>query len=688
MINFCLKNIFQLLLYLATFLIGYYLYVMPILGKDLEYIPGSLGDTRLNIYFLEHAFGWAIGSISKFWDAPFYFPVKNVMSYSDTHLGSFVFYSIFRIIGIERETSYQLWIVVGILLNYLSMIWLLEKWNLKVLSVCSGALIYAFSAVAILHLSMHSQLLYRFPIPFALFYFVMYLNSGNIKNLYKFSAFLSLQFYCSIYLGYFAALFFIAYSVVFISIFYFKRFRSNLCSKDKDKYKIKYIFFAFFGFSLAMLPLFYPYVTTALVDKIGNNSEIIYSMLPRFESYLLNASPNKIIGIAYVNSTLPVKHEHVMYLGLLPFISVLYFIFFHRRFRNNSNVNLYLIVSTFILIALTINVEGLSLYHFMLFIPGVDSIRAVSRVGIIFLLPASIISAYFIDNITRQQGSLSLRLLIIIPLLLLYGLENRLEPYHYSKKESIERLDLIKNVLPKNLPKETVLAYLNPNIGNNDYYLTELDSMLLAQSLGLQTLNGYSGRSPKGHSWLESSSDVLPLIADYKKMARTYDISSNSKILLIYNNDGDIKTRWSDLKKYPPYRPQSLPYESEIVNYSSKIKFTEIPERIGKSKLIYITLSVTNTGTSNWNFSGMTPVLLSYRWREFSKILNGADGFHSRLSFDRDILPNNTYIFTFPVISPASSGNYYLEVELVKEHISFFRGYHADATVFRLIKVE
>ena len=66
-------------------------------------IPGGLSDSRFNMYVLEHGYRWLTRLDKSFWTAPFFYPTPNTIAYSDNHLGSFLFYSGFRILGSSRE---------------------------------------------------------------------------------------------------------------------------------------------------------------------------------------------------------------------------------------------------------------------------------------------------------------------------------------------------------------------------------------------------------------------------------------------------------------------------------------------------------------------------------------------------------------------------------------------------------
>src|SRR5260370_4192660 len=69
-------------------------------------IPGGFDEARFNMYVLKHGYRWLTGLDKSFWSAPFFYPAQNVITYSDNHLGSFLFYSVFRkpsrLAGIEE----------------------------------------------------------------------------------------------------------------------------------------------------------------------------------------------------------------------------------------------------------------------------------------------------------------------------------------------------------------------------------------------------------------------------------------------------------------------------------------------------------------------------------------------------------------------------------------------------------
>ena len=124
-------------------LIGLYQVPLKTLG-GFEYMPGDMGDTRLNNFFLEHGYRFLGGDEKSFWDAPFMFPEKRALTYSDNHLGTLGFYAFFRTLGFDRETAFQWWFLLLFVLNYLSSFICLSKWKSNKVLASIGAYFSAF----------------------------------------------------------------------------------------------------------------------------------------------------------------------------------------------------------------------------------------------------------------------------------------------------------------------------------------------------------------------------------------------------------------------------------------------------------------------------------------------------------------------------------------------------------------
>jgi hypothetical protein len=136
----------------------------PMILSGLRRVQTDLGDTRLNNYILEHGYRWSVGSPghAEFWSPPFFFPARNVAAYSDILLGVAPIYGVIRALGCPPDTSFQVWMIAVSALNYLAAYHLLRRrFGLGVPASCAGAFLFAFGAPRV-NQAGHQQLLPQF----------------------------------------------------------------------------------------------------------------------------------------------------------------------------------------------------------------------------------------------------------------------------------------------------------------------------------------------------------------------------------------------------------------------------------------------------------------------------------------------------------------------------------------------
>src|SRR5690349_16580704 len=125
---------FKKYIFILLLITGIYQVPLRLLGFNFSNIPGDLGDTRFNNYILEHGYLFFTGKLSNYWNAPFLYPEKNVITYSDNLIGTLPLYSLFRFFSMDRETSLQAWVLAIFTLNFLSAYWVFLKLGFNQLS--------------------------------------------------------------------------------------------------------------------------------------------------------------------------------------------------------------------------------------------------------------------------------------------------------------------------------------------------------------------------------------------------------------------------------------------------------------------------------------------------------------------------------------------------------------------------
>lgn len=477
-------------IFIAIGIFGYLLNTSQIFTA----IPGDLGDARFNSVVLEHVFKWVSGSEKSLWSPQYFYPYRWVLAFSDNHFGSALGYIVLRFLGFEREYAFLGWFWIGTLLNFFCTFWALKKLRFSSLSSAAGAFVYAFSLPA-LSLEMHAQLVYRFSVPLAFASILMYLSERKSKELWWCLIWLSIQFFCSIYLGIF--LIYLLVATFFVWLFTRTQFSAKLNHFRVTRSHKVLVVIALLSIGLSLITLG---IYGLIARQYGFHREVdeVLSMTPSVASYFLadRSGISSWVG-AWVRSIPPhLVHEQQMFLGLgvwLAMLLGLYSCFYKNTHRELGTLA---IGALLLLFMLTISFSSISAYRLLLYIPGLSSVRVVSRIILVMLLPVSVLVAIGVDYLcARYRNSYVLIIAVIVfsPELLAY------RPYSAPISEWIERRDLARHLYFSNTSSSVDDIVFVTGKNDAQFFLTELDGMILAQDLNLPTLNGYSGNSPPGH---------------------------------------------------------------------------------------------------------------------------------------------------------------------------------------------
>ena len=494
-----LKTYLPFLLGLAA---GIYFITLSLTDVSFYYFPGDLGDARFNNYLLEHAHRFFTGQVDSFWNAPFMYPEENVITYSDNLLGSAPFYSVFRLSGYSRETSFQFWFILMAVLNYTACYFFLVYLFKNKYAAVLGAIIFAFS-IALQSQMGHAQTFPRFAIPLALWMGVLYLK--ELKPIYFFYMvlFWVYQVYCGIYLG---LLLFIPLGLFMISSCFFRwelyrlRFKSVRWWAWMTSAGIINI--------LIILPLIIPYISRARQTGLYPYQFVIQS-LPTPVSFFFSHPGNALwnflneTGIKYPNFW-----DHQIFPGGIAWICMIvccwilvskliskkYFSFY----KVNPPVVLLFITGalTFILF---IRHHNFSFYRIIYLVPGYGSLRALQRIMNIELFFYAIAVTFIFGFIFKKETLWSFCLFVFFVGVLIA--DNYVDPQSVQREElgaSTKRIDLLSEKM-KIYKAGSIISYEPDTINTKSIYY-HLDAMLASQPLNLKTLNGYSATSPQGYN--------------------------------------------------------------------------------------------------------------------------------------------------------------------------------------------
>jgi hypothetical protein len=511
-------------------ILGMWLVIFRPLGPQLALIPGDLGDARFNNYILEHFYHWATGQTQDYWNAPFFFPFQQTISFSDNLLGSAPFYALFRWIGLQRESAFQAWYIFGYILNYAAASYVMIRSKFRPLAVGAGAFFFTFG-LPLLAQENHVQLLFRFCIPLACFTLWQFYQTPRLKTLVSLGFWMIWQMYLTIYMGIFLVL---LLGIFFVLLPFFvpeRTFMQRIMIWPKrlieawSQARFTDRFFAmsavialFFCFTA----LFLPYYRAQQNYGFYRNWTEVSSMLPRWKSFLLADNSQLWNSKTNISSNLPLRHEHQLFPGAAVLILVLIGMVgrFQTENRRLAWLNLY---AAIVFVALTLEIHGFSLYEIIWRMPGMSSIRAVTRSMLVVMWPLAFFSAWTIDGFLQQVNQQHRWRQAAAYLLVGFLMAESIFYNHatFRKADVQDRLDDLRQLIPAEVPSNPILfVALNPKEPD---WAGEIDVMLLAQELGWATFNGYSGNSPPGYQSAESCDQLPARIKNYMDFARIED---------------------------------------------------------------------------------------------------------------------------------------------------------------------
>jgi len=484
------------------FAVGMITFPIGIMKYDLSRIPGDMGDARFIYYILEHGHLFVTGHIKEYWDATFLYPTENVIAYSVNLIGSLPFYSIPRILGLDRETSYQVWFLCLFAANYWCCYFALKKWfNSPILAVV-GAYIFAFGIFNVGQTT-NAQVFVKFMLPLIFYWAFRFLKDHDSKYFLFLALGLVYQFYCGFYLGFFAVygliFLFLSFSVVF-------GLRKLINSLNQEHGWIKIAGISVFSLSL-LIPLLLPYIEAS--EIVGDRSfDSVLPSIPKPVSYFFTWPGSVLWGsILYDHSAFGFEQwwEHWLFPGALSWLGVLLtpLVYMVRKRRNKSNrPTVFFTLAFFLTLIFCLNVNGHTLYHLPYQIPGFSSMRALSRIihmEVFFFVLLLVFSAKELLYTKKFKW-----IIYLLPVLVIADHAFAIN-YHIrriDKETARDSVEVIKRAIVNQIePNKSIIAVFHnmDNPSHREIISHNISAMLAAQDLNLKIVNGYTGSYPEGY---------------------------------------------------------------------------------------------------------------------------------------------------------------------------------------------
>jgi len=539
---FLFIKFFILILILIT---GILLRYHDCIGIDLSKMPSKEGDVRFNNYILEHGYKYFTSNICRFTDTSFFYPEKGVLGYSDTLLGSLPLYVPFRIAGFDRYTAFQLWFLLNTVLNYLSCFYALKKITGSFTGAITGSFLFSFS-LSNVQAIWHPQMIGLFPVPLFFFFTINFIEKAKIWHLSMMVLLLSFQTYIAVYSGFFlffcGSLFFIIYLLLTV------KKEPSLMVKHLEN-GIKYFAVTAIGL-LSIFPLMKMYYNTSKTTGFSSWDEISIT-IPRLSSYFYHHGLSSFYTytISLPDRINQNQYFHVMFTGFVPYIITicLCFLFFVKKdncMKTYKRLFKTTVSSFLVIFIFTIYIDyfDFSFYRYLCQLPGLSSIRIVSRIILIETFFLSLLTAVFFQVLKNIVNNKSVYILLFLTIIIAIAIENMTNENigYFNKSEDQRRIECIKDKIKKYDYKESVLYYSYSFYPMNDpdefNAFAELDAMIAAQDMGIRTVNGYSGRRPPDYP-----EHTGIIIEDIRNINNWFKIKKNGteKLLIIPHCEGE-----------------------------------------------------------------------------------------------------------------------------------------------------
>ena len=459
-------------------------------------VPGDLGDPRFNSVILEHLFQWVRGDTGSLWTPKFFYPATGTLTFSDNHFGAGAIYVLLRFFGLSRELAFDGWFAIGFVLNFAAMYFVMRRLAFSALPASVAAFIYAFGLPALAQ-EAHAQLGYRFAIPMAYLYFMQFARERRMSQLARMAAWGALQFFCSIYLGVFLAYLLTATALVML-LPGLRPLRSTAMRRPETRRAKKVALLITLASTLVTVALLLKYQLISRSYGFRPSVSDLMSMLPRPQSYLIADAVGAYRWMTNTVQGVPARNEQQLFLGFAPLLLSLWALLMLRSpaIAPRRQFLLQSLATLGLLVLVTLCIGDLSLYRIAAALPGVSSIRAVTRIVLVMLLPVAVMAAIGVEQLLRLRRARGFVPGLVVLALCLETLA--FKPTHTPITQWHDRLTPLSEALAGSTVADDAVLYLTGRAAE-PFYMPELDAMMFAQERKMATLNGYSGNAPPGY---------------------------------------------------------------------------------------------------------------------------------------------------------------------------------------------
>lgn len=480
----------RLLIPCAMAAAGLFASLGPTLVSGLARIQTDKGDTRLVNYFLEHAYLWAADRAphTDLWSPPYFYPERNTAAYSDPMLGAVPFYVPWRLIGFLPDTSLQLWMLTVSLLNFAAFFLLSRQIGFGTTASSFGSFLFSFASMRNAQIGHQHLIPHFFTVAAVAACIGLFREAEASRRAVRiwigvFFAALVAQIYAGFYLAWFLAL---GLTLAFVWALVFEETRRRLLALLRG-YPVT-ILVATAASVVAVWPLMTHYLEASRTVGL-RDLDTARSMLASPLAWL-DMGPKSWLygwtsGLGWFRGLEPFEWEKRLGIGLVTPLAACWGLWSNRT---SVGVRLLIAVTLSILLLSTVFPGGRTLWGLVFAVfPAAKAIRAVSRVGFLLLIPASLGLSLAVEGASRAA-----RARVLLPLGLLVVLEQGQTTPSYDKREARDRVAAIARTMPSSCEA----FFFSPVRTRGLFWETQVDALWVEMATRVPTINGYSSSLP------------------------------------------------------------------------------------------------------------------------------------------------------------------------------------------------
>lgn len=681
-------------------LIGVCMMFYPTLISGFARMQTDTGDTRLTNYFLEHSFQFFFNKnyLGELWSPTFFYPYKEVLSFSENLFGSAPIYWFFRIFS-SSDIAFQLWMIAVSALNFGTFSLLMRRFKVNYIIASLGSFLFAFGMPRIAKIG-HQQLLPQFFTPLAFLALWEFVKKPTNIKLFLLLTSTYLQFLAGVYLGWFWIFSLIIFFVL-ISIFELEVKVKLLTYWKNNKKEISFIVLSWLFLNVIT---FLPYIKAKLVLNSRSYGEVD-TMIPRLASWL-SPPPGSFwnSSLGYFSRDLPMLHEHHLFMGftMMTLAAISLYIFFKKKYLFDSEKTLLIKICFLVFIIifiLSLRLPfGISLWKIVYtIIPGASVIRAVSRIWTIAYFYLLIATFVCLDIFWKSlSGKVKWHNLILVIFLFLGIIEQATFSLpSYEKNPVLMQVSEISKLMQNKTRCD--MAYFIPEITQENKFWDGINGHISTMWAGIESnipvINGYSGNVPPEYQLFSfENTNALSIVGWLENSNQ--NIQGN--LCLIISQQSDLKPNFlkgigqgellqqynsSDFTTYvlPIPIPKQYNQKISLISPESNIKI------INQTIEAVVTIeNNSNFGWLNTNQNSQNPVRFSYRWFDKSNQLMEFEGDGIRTELPSDLRPGQKLALLVTIKTPPTAGQYELVLTMVEEGVTWFNDQDSDSTKFSL----